>query len=377
MRLLLTINAGSSSVKLAIHRLDGAADAAPIRRSSLRHGPGASHADVALATRSEADALLASMAAPRWTAVVHRIVHGGTIVSPSRIDAEVLEAVGDAIDHAPLHNPLALALIDAFERADATQAQYAVFDTGFFASLPEVASRYALPDQSGSQTRRRGFHGLAHASLWREAAAWFRDRSPLRVITVHLGAGASIAAIRDGQPIEISMGYSTLEGLVMATRCGDIDPGLLLDMLAAPGADLRGIRRTLFHGSGLLGLSGRSSQLSDLLDQSQDERCRLAVDVYVHRIRHYLGAYLAALGGADSIVFGGGIGENEPRIRSRVLESFDWAGFAVSASANERLLGAGAIGAGDPGDARRVLVGVVDESMEMVRMVRPLVNEEC
>jgi acetate kinase len=175
------------------------------------------------------------------------------------------------------------------------------------------------------------------------------------------------------------MGYSTLEGLMMATRCGDVDPGLLLEVLTAPGADPAQIRHDLYHTSGLLGVSGRSARLSELLDHPQDPRCQLAVDMYCHRIRRHIGASLAVLGGADALIFGGGVGENEPRLRARILQGLEWAGFALDAAANERHDTAGrsgcrAIGAGDPAAQRRVLVGTVDESQQMARMLKPLID---
>jgi acetate kinase len=187
----------------------------------------------------------------------------------------------------------------------------------------------------------------------------------LRIITLQLGAGASAAAIQGGRPLDVSMGYSTLEGLVMATRCGDVDPGLVLSLLARGDHDVASLAELLSRRSGLLGLSGYSSRIGELLARADDARCQLAVDVYVHRIRHYVGAYLALLGGADAIVFGGGAGENEPELRRRVIEGFDWAGFALDVARNAASGAHGALGDARTGDARRVLVARVDEAFEL------------
>lgn len=381
-RLLLSVNAGSSSVKLAVHDMDGVNGAVPLQRISLDIAAGSSASDLAQRAALEAESLRTALGVLAWSAVAHRVVHGSAVTAPCRIDAAVLAAIREAAPHAPLHNPLALALVAAFDRTGHGEAQYAVFDTGFFADLPEAVARYALPEALSHGARRRGFHGLAHASLWQQAKDCWNDRAPLRVITLQLGAGASVAAVQDGRALEISMGYSTLEGLMMATRCGDLDPGLLLEMLTAPGADPAQIRHDLYHASGLLGVSGRSSRLSELLDHDEDPRCRLAVEMYCHRIRRHIGASLAVLGGADALIFGGGVGENEPRLRARILQDLGWAGFALDATANAWHTTAGspgcrAIGAGDPATRRRVLVGTVDESQQMARILKPLIDRDA
>jgi acetate kinase len=191
----------------------------------------------------------------------------------------------------------------------------------------------------------------------------------LRVISLQLGAGASVAAVLDGRALDVSMGYSTLEGLVMGTRCGDVDPGAILALLADADGDASQLRNVLAHQSGLLGLSGRTPHVGELLAHQEDADCRLALDVYCHRIRHYIGAYMAQLGGADALIFGGGAGENQPELRRRLLDRFEWAGFRIDADRNATLRGPGFIGDPLAGPAQRVLVGHVDEAYEMATIV--------
>lgn len=262
-------------------------------------------------------------------AVAHRIVHGGTrFVRPVPIDAGVLAAIEELSPLAPLHNPEALRWVRAASALWPQVPQIAVFDTAFFADLPRVAAEYALSARLGVEqgVRRYGFHGIAHRAMW---DAWCKlvPEVPLggRLITLQLGGGCSIAAIDRGKPLDTSMGFSPLEGLVMATRSGDMDPAVIpyLEQRLARPADA--IVELLNTQSGLAGVSGSEASPAALL-QDPAAQARFAIDLYCYRIRKYVGSYLAVLGGCDGIVFGGGVGEHVPGVRERALANLRWAG---------------------------------------------------
>lgn len=323
--IVMTVNAGSSSLRVALFEGDGLAPLA------THHGEGLSAAglDIAAWARSR------GVANP--DAVVHRVVHGGIdFVYPSEIDPRVEAAIARLASLAPLHNPVALHWIRTVRDAWGPQVlQVAVFDTAFYANLPAAAARYALPDPgAGEPLRRYGFHGIAHEAM---LTAW-RERNPsagssARTISLQLGAGCSITAALGGAPVETSMGFTPLEGLVMATRSGDVDPGVLLYLLRERGMAVADLDRLLNHESGLKGVSGLSGDMRELLT-SDTPAAKLAVDVYCHRIRKYLGAYLAVLGGADAILFGGGVGEHSAAIRERVLAGLGFAGIHLDRDRN-------------------------------------------
>lgn len=311
---ILTVNVGSSSVKL--DRFDGAGKI-PRHLGTMRLPPDAPLPD--------------TLGTP--AVLVHRVVHGGGLARPTRIDAGVEQHIETCAPLAPLHNPPALAMIRACrQRFGAQVPQVAVFDTAFFADLPAVARTYALPQAltQAHDIRRYGFHGIAHQALWR---AWqAHTGGGGRVVTLQLGAGCSAAAIADGRPRDTSMGFTPLEGLVMATRCGDVDPGLLLYLQRAAGLDAAQLDELLSRQSGLLGLAGSADMAALLADPSP--QARLAVDLYCQRIRKYIGAYAAVLGGLDGIVFGGGVGEHAPAVRARVLADMQWLGVHLDEAAN-------------------------------------------
>jgi acetate kinase len=269
---------------------------------------------------------------------------------------------------APMHNPAALRWIRAARDAWGPDLpQVAAFDTGFYADLPAAAARYALADFGrGEPIRRYGFHGISHEAMleaWRAQAP--AAASGARTISLQLGAGCSMTAAVDGKPVETSMGFTPLEGLVMATRSGDVDPGLLLYLQRARGMTFTDLDRLLNEESGLLGLSGISGDMRALLT-STEPAARLALDVYCHRIRKYLGAYLAVLGGADAILFGGGVGEQSPAIRERVLTGLEFARVRLDRSRNRVALGPiAAIHAGD--SAVGIWVVAVDEARFLAR----------
>ena len=276
-------------------------------------------------------------------AVAHRIVHGGASFSgPSVLDDTTERALFGLTALAPLHLPIAL---DWVARARAilgdSVPQIAVFDTTFFAALPAVARFYAIPLdlQKAHGVRRFGFHGLAHESMLRRVQHLRPDLDRGgRVISLQLGAGCSIAAIDRGVPKDTSMGFSPLEGLVMSTRAGDIDAGLVTFLERTAGLSPERCEQMLNKESGLLGLSGLSGDMRVLLKSGRPET-DFAIELYCYRIQKYIGAYIAVLGGVDVIVFGGGVGENSPEVRERILAGMEWCGVTLDQDRNHEARG--------------------------------------
>jgi len=274
-------------------------------------------------------------------AIGHRVVHGGAVFSePVRIDDEVVEAIRELAPLAPLHNPANLAGIEAARATWPTLAQVAVFDTAFHRTLPPAAYRYAVPaawyEQHG--VRRYGFHGTSHDYVSTRAAGVLgRPRDELDLIVAHLGNGASITAVGHGRSVETSMGLSPLEGLVMGTRSGDIDPAVIGHVAAASGYSEADVLVELNRSSGLLGLCGDSDmrEITARIDAG-DGSADLALDVFCHRIRKYVGAYVAVLGGCDALVFTAGIGEHSALVRTRVCAGLGVFGIALDDDRNER-----------------------------------------
>lgn len=273
-------------------------------------------------------------------AVGHRVVHGGeAFVHPTLLDDEVVAAIEALVPLAPLHAPANLAGIAAARARFPALPHVAVFDTAFHATLPRRARDYALPAELAERhgIRRYGFHGTSHA--WVAARAADHLQTPLRqlrLVTCHLGGGCSMAAVEFGRSVETSMGMTPLEGLVMATRSGDVDPGALLALARAEGLDLDGLDALLNQQSGLLGLSGRSSDLRDLEAAAAegDRNARQAIQVFAHRVRKYIGAYAAVMGGIDAIVFTAGIGENSAMMRHRCAQRLDVLGAVLDEDLN-------------------------------------------
>jgi acetate kinase len=270
------------------------------------------------------------------------VVHGGGLQSSCLIDDEVEARVRRATSLAPLHNPTTLCWIRACrDRLGRAVPQVAAFDTAFFSALPPAAATYALPrdliERHG--LRRTGFHGLAHRSLWE---SWRAVRPDLpdggRVVTVQLGSGCSVAAIAAGEPKDTSMGFTALEGLVMATRSGDVDAGVLTYLQKREGWPPEKVEEVLYKASGLLGLSGTSGDVRTLL-REDSSGARAALDLYVHRARKHLAAMIAVLGGADGVVFGGGVGENVPAARWMILRDMAWCGIRLEEAANDAATG--------------------------------------
>ena len=280
-------------------------------------------------------------------AVGHRVVHGGEQFRRSvLITEEVTRCIEENIDLAPLHNPHNLHGIEAVRAAlgDAIP-QVAVFDTAFHQTLPEMAYLYAIPYPlyRRYKVRRYGFHGTSHRSIaYRYRRLTGKERSQVRIITLHLGNGCSACAISGGVSMDTSMGFTPLEGLIMGTRSGDIDAALPDYIAAKEGLSPAQVEAMLNGQSGLLGISGLTNDMRDLIaeaDELQDRRARLAIDMFCYRVRKYIGSYLAAMGGADALVFAGGIGENAPSIRTRICEGLSWAGLRVDDQINSGLVG--------------------------------------
>ena len=280
-------------------------------------------------------------------AVGHRVVHGGERFTHStRVDDEVWRALEDLIDLAPLHNPHNLRGIAAARAALGPGVpQVAVFDTAFHHSLPDTAYLYAIPYQlyRRYRVRRYGFHGTSHRSIaYRYRQITGRTREATRIITLHLGNGASACAIVAGDSVDTSMGFTPLEGLVMGTRSGDLDPAILDFVAAKEGMGLREMDTMLNKQSGLLGISGLTADMRELLAEESehaDRRARLAIDLFAYRVKKYLGAYLAAMNGADAIIFSAGIGENSPGVRERICRGLEWLGITFDPAKNDALIG--------------------------------------
>ena len=280
-------------------------------------------------------------------AVGHRVVHGGErFTTSTRVTDEVQRHIEALIDLAPLHNPHNLRGIEAVRAVLGPGVpQVAVFDTAFHHSLPERAFIYAIPYQlyRRYRVRRYGFHGTSHryiAYRYRELTG--RSRGDTRIITLHLGNGASVCAIDGGQSTDTSMGFTPLEGLVMGTRSGDLDPAVLDFVATKEGLSLHDVDLLLNQQSGLLGISGLTSDMRELIaEQSEngDRRAALAIEIFCYRVKKYLGAYLAAMNGADAIVFAGGIGENSPLVRAHICSDLEWLGIRVDDVANAKLVG--------------------------------------
>ena len=345
---LLVVNAGSSSLKLRV--LDES-DATLFERALEWPRDAAFPAD-------------ALDGVPAVDAAAHRVVHGGeTFRSAVWVDADVRERLADLTELAPLHQPRALAAIDAVREVRAA----ACFDTAFHATLGPAAATYALPAQW--PRRRFGFHGLSHAYAARRAAELIgRPLAELRIVTCHLGAGASLAAIAEGRSVDTTMGFTPLDGLVMASRAGSVDPGLLLWLIEHRGVSPADLSDALEHGSGLTGLAG-TGDMRELLARD-DDQARLALDVYVHRLRAAIAAMAAAMDGIDAIVFTGGVGEHAPAIRVAAADGLAFLGVALDERRNAAARADADIGAGSA--AVRALVVTAREDLEMARQVRAL-----
>ncbi len=348
---ILVLNAGSSSLKFAAF---GAGSGAALTRSAEgeieiaapghAEPPGAGTSAADRPARNHEEALERAFArldadAPEapLAAIGHRIVHGGErFATPVRVDERVLTELEALIPLAPLHQPHGLAAIRAVATRRPELPQIACFDTAFHASLPRDARRFALPRAlTEAGVRRYGFHGLSYEWAAERLAALDPAAARGRAVAAHLGNGASLCALRAGRSLATTMGMTALDGLAMGTRCGALDPGVVLHLLRLHDGDVDAVEDLLYRRSGLLGVSGVSSDMRTLL-ASDDPRAAEAVDLFVDRIGHELGALTAALGGLDALVFTGGIGEHAAEIRARVCRGAAWLGVALDDAANER-----------------------------------------
>jgi len=354
---LLVLNAGSSSLKFALYAADGGEPVPRLRGQLAGIGRNPAFAakradgtalpvlgpDTLAAIRSHGEALVAL---PRWLDAIgegdalagagHRVVHGGAqFVRPVRIDAATLAALAALEPLAPHHQPHNLAAIRALMAQHPALPQVACFDTGFHADQPAVASRLGLPaEYEAKGIRRYGFHGLSYEYVLGRLVA-LASRDPGRTVIAHLGNGASMCAVRDGRGVATTMGFSTLDGLVMGTRVGSLDPGAVLHLMRVEAMDLAELEDLFYNRSGLLGLSGISADMKTLLE-SADPRAAAAIEQYCYAISRHLGSLAAALGGLDTLVFTGGVGENAAAIRAQVCRDAAWLGVALDDRANER-----------------------------------------
>ena len=337
---VLVLNAGSSSLKYQLLVPETAEVQAKglVERIGEPGSPVADHTSALQKMQKDLATAGIDLDAVGLRAVGHRVVHGGPDFSdPTIIDDDVLDEIKDLIPLAPLHNPGAVSGIEA-ARAEFDVPHIAIFDTAFFATLPTAAATYAIPRNLAQQYRikRYGFHGTSHQYVSRAAAELVgRDLAELNQIVLHLGNGCSASAVRGGVAVETSMGLTPLQGLVMGTRSGDVDPGLHTFLHNELGMTIADIDTLLNKQSGLKGMAG----VNDFRELEQrrtagDEAAQLAFEVYVHRLKHYVGAYLALLGGLDVLSFTAGVGENAPTVRAAVVDGLEDLGFSVDPELN-------------------------------------------
>ena len=376
---ILALNCGSSSVKCAvIDTLRGA-------RLAQASADVVDGADFHGAVRRVVGEVVAASAGPGTAApeaVVHRLVHGGARFREAvLVDADTIERLRELVPLAPLHLPAALDGLDVARGLFPGLPQVAAFDTAFHADLPRRAREYALPPDlcAARGIRRYGFHGLSHASLMRHVSGFTgKPASALRIVSCHLGNGASVAAIEHGTSTETSMGMTPLEGLIMGTRPGDLDPGILLTLLREAGMTVDALDALLNHRGGLQGLTGTRDMREIQQRASQgDESCRLALAMYGHRVRKYIGAYAAVMGGVDVIALTGGIGEHSATVRHRCLQRLEFLGAELDEARNRDARPTPAqpvVDIGNPAGRVRLLVVAADEEQEMALQAQRLLE---
>jgi acetate kinase len=363
---ILVVNAGSSSLKLSVL---GSDDTLVMED------------DVSTSAHAPVAAVLAEAlgSVPPVDAVGHRVVHGGAAFRHALLlDPRREDELRQVADLAPLHNAPALAAISAVTAWRPDVAQVACFDTGFHATMPPEATTYALPETWRAWGLRRfGFHGLSHAYATRRAAQLLgRPLETMRLVSAHLGSGASLAAVANGRSVDTTMGFTPLEGLVMATRSGTVDPGLLLWVGRHKGLSVDEVEDVLERHSGLLGLSGTSGDMRAVLaaaDQD-DERARLALGVYVHRLRAQIAAMVAALGGVDGLVFTGGVGEGSGRVRREACAGLAFLGVELGEARDDASAGEPDRVVSRAGASPAVVVVHAREDLEIARQVRALLG---
>lgn len=394
---VLVLNSGSSSVKYQLLDMTdrsrlavGLVERIGEESSRLRHtaaggeerettGRIPDHEAALKAVAAELDHDGLGLDSPELAAIGHRVVHGGqSFTRPTVVDEAVLAEIERLIPVAPLHNPANLTGIRTARALRPDLPQVAVFDTAFHTTMPESAARYAIDVETADahRVRRYGFHGTSHAYVSR-AAAELLGRTPeeVNVIVLHLGNGASASAVRGGRCVETSMGLTPLEGLVMGTRSGDLDPGVVFHLMRVGGMSADEVDDLLNRRSGLVGLCGDNDmrEIRRRVEEG-DERARLAFDIYVHRLRKYIGAYYAVLGRVDAVVFTAGVGENAAAVREAAIAGLDGLGLAVDPERNA--VHGGRARLISP-DSARVAVAVVptDEELEIATQAYALVAE--
>jgi len=391
---ILVCNAGSSSLKFSLFEAEGDLLLAeggidwttkPTRLVFRRTGHQEIREELKLEKHADAvarilDDLQAGPSAPlrvfgELQAVGHRVVHGGKRYTAAvRITPEVKRTIGELAELAPLHNPASLDGITAVEQVLPKVPQVAAFDTAFHATLSEAARTYPVPQKWTREwgMRRYGFHGLSHSYCAGRAAEMI-GRRDLRLIIAHLGNGASVSAVCNGICVDTSMGFTPLEGLMMGTRSGTVDPGMLVYLLRHKGLDVNELDQALNYQSGLLGLSGVSSDMRQVLSElPHNPDAGLAVEVYVHRIRQTVGAMAATLGGIDALVLTAGVGEHAPEIRERVCEKLNYLGLELDRTANQTCKPDADIAM--PASVARILVIATREDLTIMRETRQLVG---
>ncbi len=397
---ILVINAGSSSLKYQLIDMDksevmakGLCERIGIGESKLNHTPNGcdkvviekdmkDHAD---AIKMVLDALtdsnhgvIASM--DEISAVGHRVVHGGEKFNKSVIiDAEVKAALEECIPLAPLHNPANIIGIEACEKAMPGVPQVGVFDTAFHQTMPKEAYMYGIPYDmyEKHRIRRYGFHGTSHKFVSQQAALMLnKPAEDLKIITFHLGNGSSITAVDGGKSIDTSMGFTPLAGVVMGTRCGDIDPAIVKFIADTEKVDLKEVDNILNKKSGVDGISGVSSDFRDLEAAAKDgnEKAQLALDMFVYSVRKFLGQYIVAMGGVDAIVFTAGIGENTVMIRDMILKNTEFLGIEMDKAKNEKAIRGAQMDISTEASKVRILVIPTNEELMIAKETQELLK---
>ena len=396
---VLVINAGSSSLKYQFFESStatvlakGSAERIGLDDSTIVHcrdGEDKVTIDVDLPDHKEAmEQVLALLTSQKHgvihsmmeiDAVGHRVVHGGEKFSGSAIiTPSVKSAIRVCFPLAPLHNPPNMTGIEACEAAMPGVPQVAVFDTAFHQSMKPKAYMYALPYELYEEfrVRRYGFHGTSHRYVAERAAEMLgKPLEELRIVTCHLGNGSSIAAVKNGQCVDTSMGLTPLAGVCMGTRCGDIDPAIVTFLMEKEGLDMKGIDALMNKKSGVLGVSGISSDFRDLEEAAGNgnERARLAMDMFTYQCKKYIGAYAAAMGGIDAVVFTAGVGENNSNIRRDIVEGLDYMGIRIDLEKNEGLRGIEKDLSAE-GSTGRVLIIPTNEELAIARETERLTS---
>jgi len=353
---LLVVNAGSSSLKFCVYAVAEAPAPTLVSRGQMdgigtrprlrvRDAGGATVTDVTFGPAEVGDVAEAMARVGAWLrehhagahliAVGHRVAHGGTqYAAPVIVDDTVLKALEQFIPLAPLHQPHHLRPMRTLAAHFPKVVQVACFDTAFHRGHPEVADRYALPEDLYKEgVRRYGFHGLSYEYIARRLPDVAPEIARGAVVVCHLGSGSSMCALKNGRSVDSTMGFTALDGLPMGTRCGQVDPGVVLYLLTEKGASVKDVETLLYQHAGLRGLSGISNDVRDLL-ASDDARARLALDYLVYRVAREIGSLAAAMNGIDAVVFTAGIGENSPEIRARICASSSWLGLRIDDAAN-------------------------------------------